>query len=117
MNPTIYHNPRCSKSCATLELLRQRGLEPVVIEYLTTPPTAEELKNILGMLGIGPRELLRRTEARQAGLEDPALSDDALIAVMIANPAVIERPIVIADGKAAIGRPPERVLTILPGAV
>lgn len=113
MTVTIYHNPRCSKSRQALALLEGKGVAPVVVEYLKTPPSAAELKRILKMLGIGPRDLLRRQEAKEAGLDDPGLSDDALIGRMAANPAVIERPIVVKDGKAAVGRPPEKVLDIL----
>ena len=110
---TIYHNPRCSKSRQTLALLGEHGVEPEVIEYLETPPSAAELKQILSMLGIGPRDLLRQKEAREAGLNDPVMDDDALIEAMVANPIVIERPIVVNNGKAAVGRPPESVLDIL----
>ena len=110
---TIYHNPSCSKSRTTFGLLKDKGIEPDVIEYLKTPPSAEELKKILTMLGIPARDLLRKKEAKAAGLDDPALSEDALIEGMVANPIVIERPIVISAGKAAVGRPPEKVLDIL----
>jgi len=112
MAVTIYHNPRCSKSRETLRLLEERGAAPAVVEYLKTPPSVAELKRILGLLGVGPRDVLRRKEAAEAGL-DPALDGDALIAAMVANPAVIERPIVVAGDKAAMGRPPEKVLEIL----
>ena len=113
MSVIIYHNPKCSKSRAALALLRERGLEPRVIEYLKQPPSAGELKNILGMLGARPRELLRTKEAREAGLDDPGLSDEAIIAGMLAQPITIERPIVIAGDRARLGRPPERVLEIV----
>ena len=113
MTTTIYHNPRCSKSRQTLDLLRERGIEPEIIEYLVTPPSTEELKNILGLLGKSPRDIMRKKEAKEAGLDDPALDDEALIAGMVANPIVIERPIVLNGGKAALGRPPESVLDIL----
>ncbi len=113
MTTTIYHNPRCSKSRQTLSLLRERGIEPEIIEYLVTPPSAEELKNILGLLGKSPRDIMRKKEAGEAGLDDPALDDEALIAGMVANPIVIERPIVVNGGKAALGRPPESVIDIL----
>ena len=113
MSVTIYHNPRCSKSHQTLALLGEHGIEPDVIEYLETPPSALELKNILAMLSIGPRDLLRKKEAKEAGLNDPALGDGALIEAMAANPIVIERPIVVKNGKAALGRPPESVIDIL----
>jgi arsenate reductase (glutaredoxin) len=110
---TIYHNPRCSKSRATLELLRDRGIQPQVIEYLRTPPSAEELRGILAMLRLSPRQLLRGGEAKAAGLDDPSLDDNRLIEAMLSNPAVIERPIVVVGHQARIGRPPERVLEIL----
>ncbi len=113
MTVTIYHNPRCSKSRTTLALLQEKGVEPEVVEYLNTPPSAEELKRILAMLGIGPRDLMRNKEAKEAGLDDQSLGDDALIAGMVANPIVIERPIVVSGGKARIGRPPESVLDIV----
>ncbi len=113
MTTTIYHNPRCSKSRQTLGLLQERGIEPEIIEYLETPPSADELKTILGLLGKSPRDIMRKKEAKEAGLDDPALDDDALIAGMVANPIVIERPIVVNGGKAALGRPPENVLEIL----
>ncbi|MGZ9106299.1 MAG: arsenate reductase (glutaredoxin) [Rhodoplanes sp.] len=110
---TIYHNPRCSKSRATLELLQGRGIEPQVIEYLKTPPSADELRRILGMLRLSPRQLLRSTEAKAAGLDVSSLEDERLIEAMVANPAMIERPIVVAGAQARIGRPPESVLEIL----
>ncbi len=110
---TIYHNPRCSKSRQTLALLRERGIEPEIIEYLVTPPSAERLKELLAMMGKSPRDIMRKKEAAEAGLDDPALDDDALIAGMVANPIVIERPIVVNGDKAALGRPPESVADIL----
>lgn len=113
---TIYHNPRCSKSRQTLALLEERGIEPEVIEYLKTPPTAEELKRVLKLLGISdPRALMRQkeTEYKEAGLDDPSLTTEQLIEAMVRYPRLIERPIVIQDGRAAIGRPPENVLEIL----
>jgi arsenate reductase (glutaredoxin) len=113
MNVTIYHNPRCSKSRAALALLQDKGVSPEIVEYLNAPPSADELKRILATLGMKPRELLRTKEAKEAGLDDPNLSDDALIAGMVANPIVIERPIVISGGEARIGRPPESVLEIV----
>ena len=114
-SPRIYHNPRCSKSRAALALLQQRGVEPDIVEYLKTPPDRETLTALLHQLGIGPRDLLRKGEAeyRELNLADPALSDEALIAAMVAHPKLIERPIVVAGGQARIGRPPERVLEIL----
>jgi arsenate reductase len=113
MAVTIYHNPRCSKSRQTLELLEKKGVKPTVIEYLETPPSAAELKRILQMLGMTPRQLLRKKEAKEAGLDDPKLTGEALIRKMVANPAVIERPIVVMGSKAALGRPPENALKIL----
>ena len=110
---TIYHNPRCSKSRQTRALLGERGIEPDIIEYLETPPSVEELTDILAMLGLGPRDIMRKKEAREAGLDDPGLDDAALIKAMVANPIVIERPIVVNNGKAALGRPPESVADIL----
>ena len=115
MKVTIYHNPKCSKSRQTLELLQSRGIEPEIIEYLKTPPGKSKLKEILKMLGMEPGELMRRheDEYKKAKLDNPKLSKDDLIAAMIKYPILIERPIVIANGKAAIGRPPEKVLEIL----
>jgi arsenate reductase len=115
MAVTIYHNPRCTKSRQTLELLRKKGVEPKVIEYLQTPPTRVELERILKLLDMAPRDLMRRGEAayKERGLDDPALSDEALVAAMVETPILIQRPIVLANGKAAIGRPPELVLEIL----
>jgi arsenate reductase len=112
---TIYHNPRCSKSRATLELLREQGIEPNIIEYLKTPPSQAELARILKMLGMEPRELMRSKEAeyRQQGLDNPGLKQKDLVKAMHDTPKLIERPIVVANGRAAIGRPPEEVLEIL----
>lgn len=112
---TIYHNQRCSKSRCTLELLRERGVEPQVINYLEAPPTAAELGRLLDLLGLEPRELMRRGEAvyRELNLADPALDRDALIAAMVANPILIERPIVVSGERAVLGRPPEQVLDLL----
>ncbi len=111
----IYHNNRCSKSRATLALLEERGLEIEVINYLDTPPNATELVDLLDKLGMGARELLRtgEPEYQSLGLADPLLDDAALIAAMMTHPKLIERPIVVVNGKAAIGRPPESVLAIL----
>lgn len=112
---TIFHNPRCSKSRATLALLEERGLEPDIRLYLEEPPDAAELGKLLRKLGRSPRELLRKGEAeyRELGLADPDLDDATLIAAMASHPKLIERPIVIAGRKAAVGRPPEAVLDIL----
>lgn len=113
MTVTIYHNPRCSKSRATLALLQDKGVEPTIVEYLKDPPSAEQLKGIIGKLGMGPRELMRKKESKEAGLDDPTLDDDALIQGMVANPIVIERPIVVSGDRARLGRPPGSVLEIV----
>jgi arsenate reductase len=115
MSVEIYHNPRCSKSRQTLQLLQEQGVEPQVTEYLKTPPDRETLEKILDMLGLEPRELMRTKEAeyKESGLDNPELSREQLIQAMIDQPKLIERPIVIKNGKAAIGRPPEKVLDIL----
>lgn len=110
---TIYHNPRCSKSRETLKLIEDKGMTPVIVDYLKTPPSVPELTRILALLGKGPRDILRKKEAAEAGVDPAALSDAQLIEAMVANPSVIERPIVVADSKAALGRPPESVLEIL----
>ncbi|TBR39583.1 MULTISPECIES: arsenate reductase (glutaredoxin) [Dyella] len=111
----IYHNARCSKSRATLALLEERGCVCDVVNYLETPPSIEELTQLLTQLGMTPRELIRKGEAEYAelGLDDPTLSDTLLITAMAEHPHLIERPIVVSNGKAAIGRPPEAVLSIL----
>lgn len=115
MTVKIYHNPRCSKSRQTLELLNARDIAPDIVEYLKTPPSTQELDDILTQLGLEPRDLMRRKEAeyKENNLDDPKLSREQLIAAMVANPKLIERPIVVKDGKAALGRPPESVLDIL----
>jgi len=111
----IYHNPRCSKSRQTLQLLSDNGEEPEVIEYLKTTPDAETIKSILKKLGISARQLLRTKEAeyKSAGLDNMDLSDDEIIAAMIKYPKLIERPIVVKGDQAMIGRPPENILKIL----
>ena len=115
MTVTIYHNPRCSKSRETLKLLQSKGVEPKIIEYLQTPPSKTKLKEILKLLGLKPRELMRRKEAeyKANGLDDDSLKVDELVEAMVKTPKLIERPIVLANGKAALGRPPESVLKIL----
>lgn len=115
MTIEIYHNPRCSKSRATLALLEQRGYTPTIRLYLEQPLDGAELKAVLKKLGIGARDLLRKGEAeyRELGLADPSLDESDLVAAMAAHPRLIERPIVIAGRRAAIGRPPESVLDIL----
>ena len=115
MTITILHNPRCSKSRATLNMLRGKDIEPEIIDYIENPPTAEEFREILAKLDLSPRDLLRKGEKiyKQLELSDSALSDTALITAMVGNPILIERPIVVNGDKAALGRPPENVLEIL----
>ncbi len=115
MSITIYHNPKCSKSRQTLELLQEKGKKFTIIEYLKTPPTAKKLKEILSLLKISPRDLMRKKEKeyKELGLKNSTLSDEDLIHLMVKHPILIERPIVLANGKAALGRPPEQVLEIL----
>lgn len=112
---TIWHNPRCSKSRGTLELLREHGIEPRIVDYQLNPPNTADIESALELLALGPRELMRTGEAIYAelGLDDDALSRAQLIGAMVAHPILIERPIVFAHGKAAIGRPPGNVLEIL----
>ncbi len=114
----IYHNPRCSKSRATLALLHDHGIQPQVIDYLQTPPSADELDTMLQLLDMSPRDLMRRDEPEYAelGLDAGDLGRDQLIAAMVAHPRLIQRPIVLANGKASLGRPPEAVLAILQGS-
>ncbi|HGD3788496.1 TPA: arsenate reductase (glutaredoxin) [Enterobacter roggenkampii] len=112
----IYHNPRCSKSRDTLSLLKSNGVEPEVVLYLDTPPDAQTLRQLLHMLGMGSaRDLTRKKEDlyTSLNLNDDRLSEDRLIQAMVENPKLIERPIVVANGQARIGRPPEDVLEIL----
>jgi arsenate reductase (glutaredoxin) len=115
MSVTIYHNPRCSKSRQTLALLEEKGVRPKIVEYLKTPPSAAELKRILKKIGLTARDIVRQGEPAYAelGLKGKDLDEDALIALMVENPILIERPIVVSGDKAAIGRPPEAVLEIL----
>jgi len=120
MSVTIYHNPRCSKSRQTLELLEEKSVDTSVVEYLNTPPDAETLKEIIRMLGIEAKQLLRthEDEFKQAGLDKQGLandqfSEDQIIEAMVKFPKLIERPIVVSNGKAAIGRPPSLVLDII----
>ena len=113
MPVTIYHNPRCSKSRQTLAILQDKNVDHDVVEYLTAPPSKAELKRILGMLGVRPADIIRIKEAKEAGLDVAAMSDAALIGAMVATPIIIERPIVVADDKAVMGRPPENVLSII----
>jgi len=110
----IYHNPRCSKSRQTLELLQQRGIEPTIVLYLEQPPSKKTLEELLQKLGIAARDLLRRgeDEYKTLGLGDDSLSDEQLIAAMHEHPKLIERPIVVRGAQARLGRPPEAVLEL-----
>ena len=111
----IYHNPRCSKSRQALQLLKDNNIEPEVVKYLENPPDRKELERILDLLGLEPRELMRRREKeyKELGLDDPELSRGQLIQAMVEHPRLIERPIVVKDGRAVVGRPPEKVLELL----
>lgn len=113
---TLYHNPRCSKSRSALQLLEERGLNPNIVRYLETPLSAAELHELLRKLGIRARQLLRtgEDEYKALGLNDPELTDEQLIAAMVSQPKLIERPILVAGDKAVVGRPPESILEILP---
>lgn len=114
MTVTMYHNPRCGKSRQTLALLREKGIEPKIIEYLKSPPDAATLADVIRKLGISAASLLRKGEEPYKALNLAAETDERrLIAAMVANPILIERPIVVAGAKAALGRPPESVLAIL----
>jgi arsenate reductase len=113
MSVTIYHNPRCSKSRQTLAILEEKGVDHDIVEYLKEPPSKAVLKRILGMLGMKAHEIVRKKEAREAGLDIASMSETALIDAMVANPVIIERPIVVAGDRAAMGRPPENVLSII----
>jgi arsenate reductase len=111
---TIYHNPRCTKSRATLALLNERGIEPKVVEYLVTPPTAKELKAIVAKLGIKPEALVRKgEEVYKEKFAGKTLTDAQWIHALAANPILIERPIVVRGDQAVIGRPPENVLELV----
>ena len=115
MQVTIWHNPRCSTSRKTLALLRERGIEPAIVEYLATPPTKAELERVAGQFGGDPAKFLRAKEplARELGLAKPGTKPAAIIAAMAEHPILIERPIVFAGRRAALGRPPEAVLDIV----
>lgn len=117
MSVTIYHNPACGTSRNTLALIRATGVEPEVIEYLKTPPSRARLVELIARMGVPPRALLREkgTPYAELGLDDPALSDDALIDAMIAHPILINRPIVVGPNGAALCRPSEKVLPLLGG--
>ena len=109
---TIYHNPRCSKSRQTLALLNEKGVDPKVVEYLNDPPDSNTLKSLVIKLGLAASDLVRQKEFRELDVLEPT-SEEGWIQLMADNPRIIERPIVVADGKAVLGRPPQRVLEIL----
>lgn len=110
----IYHNPRCRKSRETLQLIQESGVEPEVIEYLVNVPSESELKELVELLGIKPYDLLRRGESDfKENFKGKDLSDDEWIAAMVKYPKLIERPIVVKQKKAVLGRPPENVNTLL----
>lgn len=115
MSFTIYHNPRCSKSRQTLELLQKNNTDPEIIDYLESPPSKNELIEIIKKLNISVHDLIRKNEKvfKELILDNPEPSDDQLIEAMVNNPILIQRPIVINGKKAVIGRPPENVLEIL----
>jgi arsenate reductase (glutaredoxin) len=115
MTVVIWHNPKCSTSCRVLDMIRAAGIEPRVVDYVKTPPSAAEIKTVLNEMGITPRELLRRrgTPYDELGLADPGTSDAALIAAMAEHPILIERPVVRARTGTRLCRPPERVREIL----
>ena len=109
----IYHNPRCNTSRKTLALLREKGVEPEIVEYLKTPYTAAQLKTLLSQLKMPAKALVRKKEAADAGVDPAKLSEEQLIAAMVKHPILVERPIVVSGNKAALGRPPEKVLAVI----
>ena len=109
----IYHNPRCNTSRKTLAMLRDKGVEPEIVEYLKTPYTAAQLKTLLGQMKMTAHQLLRKKEAAGVGIDPAQMSEAELIAAMVKHPVLVERPIVVSGGKAALGRPPEKVLQVL----
>jgi len=113
MPVTIYHNPRCNTSRKTLALLREKGVEPEIVEYLKAPYTAAQLRHLLSQLKIPASALVRKKEAAAAGIDPENATEEVLIAAMVKNPILVERPIVVSRGKAALGRPPEKVLAVL----
>lgn len=116
MDITLYHNPRCSKSRQTLQLLQENDIEPSIVDYLKTPPNHQQLDSLLRGLAMGPRELMRTNEPdyKEHNLDNDSLSRDQLIAAMIAHPKLIQRPILVVGDQVALGRPPEAILEILP---
>jgi len=115
MTITIYHNPRCSKSRQALKLIKEHNIEPNIIEYLKTPPSAADIRDILKWLNLAPREIMRKGEPESQSLElgNPEISTDDLINAIVANPILMERPIVVSGNQAIIGRPPENILKII----
>ena len=116
MSVTIYHNPKCGTSRSVLAMIRDAGEEPEIIAYLEQPPPREKLVELIGRMGISPRDLLRRkgTPYDDLGLDDPKFTDDQLVDFMIEHPILINRPIVVSDRGVKLCRPPETVLEILP---
>ena len=115
MKFTIWHNPRCSKSRTTLKLLEENGVTPNIVLYLDTPPNKDELTDTIKLLGVSPRDIIRKGEAAFSdnGMSDMSMSDDKIVEIMVKNPILIERPIVITSEQAVVGRPPENVLKLL----
>jgi len=113
---TIWHNPKCSKSRQTLKILEDRGITPNVVRYLDTPPTIHEVDQVLTLLKLEPRQLMRTKEAlyKELALDNPQLTRQELIQAMVAHPTLIERPVVRLGNRAVLGRPPEKVLEVLP---
>jgi arsenate reductase (glutaredoxin) len=109
----IYHNPRCNTSRKTLALLREKGIQPEVVEYLKTPYTATQLKTLLGQMNLSAKAVVRKKEAAAAGIDPDKMTEAALIDAMVKHPILVERPIVVSGNKAALGRPPENVLSVL----
>jgi len=109
----IYHNPRCNTSRKTLAMLRDKGVEPEIVEYLKTPYTAAQLKTLLAQMKLSAHAIVRKKEAVAAGIDPAKMSEAALIDAMVTNPILVERPIVVSGNKAALGRPPENVLSVL----
>ena len=114
-NVSIFYNPKCSKCRLTMDILNDKGIDTTIVEYLNTPPSSDDLIEVLELLGLEPRDLMRKHEApyKDNGLDNPNLSREQLIQAMIDHPILIERPIIINGNKATIGRPPEKVLDIL----
>ena len=109
----IYHNPRCNTSRKTLALLQEKGIQPEVVEYLKTPYTATQLRTLLGQMNLPAKAVLRKKEAAAAGIDPDKMTEAALIDAMVKHPILVERPIVVSGSKAALGRPPENVLSVL----